>query len=406
MSAKILILNHNEKEKGTFFRCLTIAKQLANNFKFEVEMTSLTPLLGKPTSLKTKKITIDNIPTFLLTSPRGGGSLRELPLHIYRGLINTKIALTGNYDIVYAFSVASPTISLPVLLIFLAKKMGIFKGKLIIDWDDWWGKGGLTSLNKKGYLIENTASFLEEKLPFLADYVTVVSPALKKRAFKIGLNPQKTYYLPNGANSDFKFQSNKDNIRKKLKLPLNNILICYTGRNLSIFDYLVKSLQLVIKNTPSVKLLFISPLTEENKQQLEKANLKNNTLISQALPYEKMMEYHKACDILLLPRISDKVDKGGFPARLGDYMISGNAIVATDFGSVPQFIKKYKCGLLSSLGKPKDFADKIIKLISDKKLRKKLGGNGYQAASTVFSSRLIIESFVKKVLNPILKNRI
>jgi len=403
MSARILILNHNEKEKGTFFRCLSIARQLTDNFGFKVEMTSLTPLTKTPGGLKTKKTTIKNIPLFLLTSPRGGGSLKELPFHVYRGLVNTRIALTGNYDIIYAFSVASPTISLPVLLIFLAKKIGIFKGKLIIDWDDWWGKDGLTSLNKKGYLIESTASFLEERLPFLADFVTVVSPVLKKRAMNVGINPQKIYYLPNGANSEFKFQKNKNTVRKMLKLPLNNPIICYTGRNLSIFDYLIKSLRLVIKKFPSARLLFISPLTEKNKQQLKSSNLKDSTIISRALPYAKMMEYHRASDILLLPRISDKADQGGFPARLGDYMVSGNAIVATDFGSVSKFIKKYKCGLLSAPDKPKDFADKVIKLISDKKLRERLGENGYKAASTEFSSRFIIGLFVKKVLNPLLQ---
>jgi glycosyltransferase involved in cell wall biosynthesis len=344
-------------------------------------------------------IQIENVKVYLLAGQHGSSSLFELPFHMLRALINIRLAISGKFDVIYSFNVASPTTGFPLIFLKPLKMLRLFKAKLVVDWDDWWGKGGLTSIDKKGWLVETVTTFLETKIPLLADRVTVVSDMLKKRALQVGVNPHNIFYLPNGANVEGRCSEENRSLRMELRLPLEMNILCYVGRVLTTFDYLVHSISIVVKKLPNTAVVFITPLDSSHMKTIKELGLLDNVVHIGVQPYERLLLYLRASDILLLPRADNKSEKANYPARLGDYLAAGRPIVATALGEVEKVIRENKCGLLAKPNDPIDFASKILELFNDPRLREDMGRRGREVAEKKLSWQIIAKKLMQDVLS-------
>ncbi len=392
---KILILNHNDQGAGTYFRCLFLGKSLSK-LGNEVSLSCLNP---KHFSKKVKNETIEGVNLFLLTGQHGNSSFSEFPFHIIRVFENIKIALAGRFDVIYFFNVASLTTGLPLIFLYLLRTLGVIKGRFLVDCDDWWGKDGLTSLNRKGRLIVTTATLLETKLPKLAEKVTVVSGMIKNKLISSGIPAEKIYYLPNGAEINGSYSTSTISYRLELNLPTDKIFLCFVGRALWTFDYLLEGLKLVVRERPETMIIYISPLGKELIEKLRRSGILNNIICLGTQSNARMQKYLRAADILLLPRIESINEKANYPGRLGDYLAAGRPIVSTAIGDeAEKVIRKFRCGLLSKSGEPADFSKNIIKLIDDRKLREKFGQNNRQVAEEKMSWDIITREFWKNVI--------
>ncbi len=63
----------------------------------------------------------------------------------------------------------------------------------------------------------------------------------------------------------------------------------------------------------------------------------------------------------------------GSPTAVWEALASGLPVVTTDVGSTDYYVGKMKAGLVSDVGNYKDIANKVLKLIKNKNLRKKYG---------------------------------
>lgn len=383
---RILILNHNDKDKGTFFRCLFLGKYLCKAGN-EVVLSCLNPERG----IRTKKTEDESVEIFLLVGQHGSSSLFELPYHLLRSLLNIRLALFGGFDVIYSFNVASPTTGMPIVFLKLLKKLGLFKKRLVVDWDDWWGSGGLTSIDNKGRLIEGAANIFETKIPPLADMVTVVSDTLKEHATNIGITPSKIINVPNGANVGAWCSIDQKKIRNELGLPDEANILCFAGRVLTIFDNLIKSINLIVKKAPNTVVLIIAPLKNSHLTRISDLGLKNNIIYLGVQPYEVLLHYLRASDILLLPRVDNYSERANYPGRLGDYLASGRPIVTNPIGQIERVINDNHCGLIAKINDAEDFAEKVIELINDPELSKQMGDKGQKIARDLLAWPIIVE---------------
>jgi len=392
---RILILNHNDQGKGTFFRCFFLGKHLCQ-YGNQVVLSCLNP---NRSVMHTEVIQIENVQVYLLAGQHGLSSLSELPFHILRSLINVRLAIFGKFDVIYSFNVASPTTGFPVIFLKFLKKIGLFNAKLMVDWDDWWGKGGLTSIDEKGKLVEIIATFLEIKIPLLADKVTVVSDMLRKRTMQVGVKAHNIFCLPNGANVEPWCLTKSNSLREKLGLPLKVNILCYAGRVFTTFNYLVRSVSLVVKKMPNTTIVFVAPLNASHMEIIKNLGLLDNVVSVGEQPYEKLLLYLQSSDILLLPRADNKSDRANYPGRLGDYLTAGRPIVATAIGVVEKVVRENRCGLLARPGDSVDFADKILELLNKPQLREDMGRRGREAAEQKFSWQFVAKQLIQNVLS-------
>jgi glycosyltransferase involved in cell wall biosynthesis len=389
------MLNHNNQGQGTFFRCFFLAKHLSN-YGNEVVLSCVSPARN---AIRTKIMNTEDITIYLLAGQHGSSSITELPFHIIRAIINLRLAVTGRFDVIYSFSVASPTTGFPVICLRLLKTLGFYKPKIVVDWDDWWGKGGLSSIDNKGWLVESLTTSLEVKIPRLADKVTVVSDVLRERALQAGVRPDNVYLLPNGANVKRQSREKKDKLRKKLGLPLDNLIVCYVGRALTIFDYLLDSIEIMKNNSPDTIVLFIAPLNILHIKKINDLGLTKTIISVGEQSYERLLLYLRASDVLLLPRADNKSERANYPARLGDYMAAGRPIVTTAIGESEKVILNNKCGLSAKPNDSMEFSAKILKLLNNPQLREEMGRRGRKVAERALSWEIIT-----KQLQDILSN--
>jgi len=235
-------------------------------------------------------------------------------------------------------------------------------------------------------------SFLEEKVPLYADAVTVPGEALRQRASWAGVKPENLFVIRNGANVDFIKPLSIYETRKKLGLPIRNVIYSHFGPiDMKSLKFLVVVHKKVVTRYPNALLMFASLREEQMKfvrARVKSLELARNILCVEWQPYNRYPLYLAASDILLLPlqdNIYDRVRSQGL--RLSDYIAAGRPVVATGLPEITKAMSE--CALLAKLDDPEDFASKVLKLIGDLSLREELGKRARKLAETEYSWQVV-----------------
>lgn len=150
---------------------------------------------------------------------------------------------------------------------------------------------------------------------------------------------------------------------------------------------LIKQLEVLIIGSGS-KAGMLNNLAGQNKNFLVK-------MIGN-VPRDKAIGMLKNSDIFVL-----STNWEGFPYSILEAMSSGLPVVATDVGGISEAIDS-SCGFLIKRGDVAGMQQALVKLITDKNLRKQMGENAQRIASSKFSlEKMLIETekIYKEVLN-------
>ncbi|MGQ9469593.1 MAG: glycosyltransferase [Nitrososphaerales archaeon] len=164
---KILFLTHSFGESGTYWRCIFLARYLVAR-GHHVTIVARGPSNG---TIRCNKWQVETV---------------FLPGWRIQWLKRLPFVLGENFDIIRIFAATNFCNSLPGLFAKLFKK-----GQILVDWDDWWTKGGLV----QGAVSAPIITVMEEKMPLLALAVTVVSEALRRRALRCSLTIRQEYCI-------------------------------------------------------------------------------------------------------------------------------------------------------------------------------------------------------------------
>lgn len=388
---KILFINHNVEGKGTYWRCFWLAKSLV---KLNHDVTIL--CLQKKRTIKISKNFIEGIKIYHLPRFADQG-IAELPGHLLRGVLIMVHSLFGKFDVIHSFNVASPTCGLPVFPLWFFKKIRLIKTRLIVDWDDLWGKEGLTHLNNQGMFAENLAEFLETKIPPLVDKVTVVSEELKKRAVKAGVKVTKIFKIINGANAELIGKYSQRQARKDLGIDEKEKIICFPGVLTINLPLVLSSFKKNLQKNSKLKLYLLNFLSKDDEKLILDSGIEKNILVVGFKPYDIYLKYVAAANVVLLPRSGHILDRCEFPARLGDFMALGKPIVTNKSGDVWKILEDNKAGLVANLSDENDFVSKINTLLEDTALVKKFSQKAMELAKTKYSWDFLAKRLIKEV---------
>lgn len=381
---RILILNHNNENYGTYYRCFFLGKYLSF-LGHEVTMLCAS---GKNFDLLIRRKRV-NSNFKIITLPR-------IKYHKYfTGQLELRFPLIllfvlfYKYDILHAFTVAQPQIGIPT---WIAKK--VMRKKVVIDWDDLWG-GGFGE--EHPFPIKQVLYFFETKIPFVADRITVSTEYLLNRARKIGLNPKIIHKIPNGANVDGITPLDRDRSRKTLDLQREANLIVSLGRTYTeSLNLLLESFVLVLKEVPNTKLIMVgvAGLPEEFKKKYE--HVMDRIIFTGSRPFKEVPLYLAAADVLVLPMADNNIEKARFPMRFGDYLCSGRPIVSNAVGEIKFYLEKYNCGLISDPPNASQMAKNVVSVLKENmRDNNELGTKARKLATDVLSWDRIAENLDK-----------
>ncbi len=371
---KLLFLNHNPENYGTYFRCYHLARHLAAR-GHTVDLTCA----SREQTLKTVRrvegnLTIHVLPRINLAQYHTG--------HALRMVMNAWRCLTARCDVLHSFAFPLHPISFPTLVTATLRP----DVKIVLDHDDMW-KGGFTKHHPAP--VRAVYDFTEDKLPRVADQATAASEILIQKFYDAGLPKDKVHYIPNCPTTVPGPDQKRDQAacRKAIGVPEDGKLLLSMGHTYyeSLF-LLLAAFDAAKKQVPDLKLLFLgkmhisSAFQERMKPYLDKHGA--DIIIAGEKPPSMVQTYLGASDALLLPMDDDPIEKARFPIRFGDYLASGVPIVSNAVGEIKRIMDAYDCGYTAPVDDQDAFAGQIINALTDPAGRERVRKNAAHLIET------------------------
>jgi len=347
---RILFLNHNFCEMGTYWRCIFLARHLVKN--------------GHKVTIVARSRHNEGI-----RCSKWGIDMTFIPGWKTQWLRRIPLVLEKDFDLIHIFAAANFCNSLPGLFARL------FKGvRILVDWDDWYTRGGF--LQGKPWV--PVITMMEEKLPLLASAVTVVSEALRRRALICGVEDEKIFKIENGSNVDEVKVLSKSESRIKLELD-DSLRISYLGSYPSEIKMLLRIIKEVRDSVGSAKLMIIG----------SKGRSTDAVSFLGHVSYDKVQYYLAASDVLCMPMDDTPVERARWPIKMGEYMASGRPIVGSNVGEVGKLLQGVDVSLVSDPGKTSEMAARIIQLLKDESWSVEIGRKMRRLAETRYAWSLL-----------------
>jgi len=367
----IVISLFNQVGKGTYWRALPLGQELVNRGH---AVTLLVTSRDRRVGFKTRTddgVTVVETPDLLPGSLRSGWDLWNVLSRI--GWLRGRAV-----DLVHAFE-GRPVAFLPALYLQRAGK-GI---PLVLDWCDWFGRGGSVEERPNPLLravLRPVETFFEETSRPRADGTTVISTVLRQKAIDLGVPSERILLLPNGFRVETLPCEEQAAIRRRLGLPEDLILLAYVGalfrRDAKLMAGAFDRIQAV---RPDVRLLLIG------------CNVAVEALVQSphaviAIPWVSrtaVADYLAASDICWMPLCNTGANQGRFPLKLGEFLMAGRPVVATDVGDMGTLLAREAAGRVAP-DDPQLLAEAVLSLLSQPSEMDRLARRARQVAQERF----------------------
>jgi glycosyltransferase involved in cell wall biosynthesis len=318
-----------------------------------------------------------------------------VPLNILRKMFSFRP------DIVYFFKPKGYS-GVAAIFVVLLRKLGFVRRlRLVLDTDDWEGYGGFND-----YYLEHSIyprimldffDFQERWILNHADAVTVASRTLELRAISLGVLSSRIAYVPNGANHLVSgiFPEDIAVLKERLGIKGLQVILLYTR----FFEYKLEKVVEILKRVraqiESVKLLVVGlgELGEEKrlKELAMKEGVGDSILFAGWVERTDLPKFLAVSDVAIYPFEDKTLNRAKCPGKLVELMVAGKAIVADKVGQISEYIEADTSGILVDPEETETFASKVVELLSNETLRRKLGMNAQERITQVFEWSILIK---------------
>lgn len=171
-------------------------------------------------------------------------------------------------------------------------------------------------------------------------------------------------------------------------------LVSYFGRltHLKGIMHLVKAISFVEKDFPDVELEIFGkgPLEPVVRRLIVKLGLTDKVYIRGFIPNTELIKKVRKASVVALPSLYEAQ-----PTSVLEAMACKKPVVAFDLPFAHEYIKDFYNGVLVRPGDSKDLADKICILLSDRKLRFRLGQNAYEYVKRNHNWDTLVDKYIK-----------
>lgn len=202
--------------------------------------------------------------------------------------------------------------------------------------------------------------FLENRIIKKAQVVIVLNEELKKNILKRGFNENKFIVISNAVNiSLIPFDKIK-------RIKSDKIVFGYIGSIITIegLDVLIKVFG-EIKSESSELLIFGNGAQKNDLELLVKNGKYKNIRFMGEVESDKIYEAYNQIDIIINPRIGNKITNDVTPLKPIEAMAYGKLIVASDVGGMKEIITHGINGLLFRHDDEIDLRELMIEVISN-----------------------------------------
>jgi glycosyltransferase involved in cell wall biosynthesis len=196
------------------------------------------------------------------------------------------------------------------------------------------------------------------------------------KGFPLSMIEKVSYALDNAAFTDLPDKKSVAEFRQIHNLTGKTVIL-YTGKlhKTKGIHVLIDAFKIVQAQNPDLSLVLVGDGIE--RQYLEKRALTERDIhFLGKLPQHELLCAYETCDIFVMPPLYPEF----FSISSHEAMLCKKPVVATNYAALPEFIVAGENGLLFERGDVAGLADALRRLVSDEKLRAKLGQRGYDMA--------------------------
>lgn len=222
-----------------------------------------------------------------------------------------------------------------------------------------------------------TKNLLLDKYPSLREKTTVIY---------IGIDPK---WLT--------FPKEKGSIQRiKEKLNISNKKIILTIARLTPrkgHDLVIKALSRISQTIPDSKYVIGGKGSglDRLKSLIKTYGLQDKVIFAGFVPPEETISFYDMCNVFVMPSREEKGKVEGFGISFIEAGARGKPVIGGNHGGVPEVIVNGKTGFLVDPHDTEELANTIIKLLTDKKLAKKMGQRGKERVSKYFTSKVMAQ---------------
>ena len=347
----ILMICFNRTGHGTYYRAYEFARELIQ-FNYSVTlMTAAATRRRGITEWMESGIKIVEFPAYFSGGARWGWD----PVTITTRLRWLK---DKRFDVVHGFE-SRPTVIYPA---WHLKKKGV---PLVLDWSDWFGRGG--SVEQRSNLLLRTSlrpfeTYFENHFRSKVDASTVICSTLFQRAVSLGINKSKVNLILNGFNIPSWKEISRSKARDRFNYQEDDFVIGYVGSLFKVDAKLTgEAFFEVINKLPKAKLLHLG----FSSHQIYQSNFECKALtITGKIDENTLSAGLSACDVCWLPLSDIPANWGRFPLKFSTYLTAGKPIIVTEVGDLPDIVKKNQVGFTCAPN-AKKLAEATLKLEKD-----------------------------------------
>jgi glycosyltransferase involved in cell wall biosynthesis len=289
-----------------------------------------------------------------------------------------RAALAERPDLVHLFKPKGYG-GLAAMLLLALKRFGAKMPPLLVDTDDWEGKGGMNELHPYSAAERVFFQFQEDWLLPRAVGVTVASRTLQTKVWGMGVPPERVLYLPNCVND----VPAGDGTAVRLKLGISAdapVILLYTR----FFEFSQDKLHSVCaeiwRQVPEVRFLVVGKGRSDEESLLvdycRKQGFGSALVMVGWLQPAEIPSYLAAADVALYPFSDTLINRSKCPAKLTEILRAGVPAVVDNVGQLAEYVKPGVSGILCDPDNWKEMADHAVRLLLDRDAGRELGTAG------------------------------
>lgn len=152
-------------------------------------------------------------------------------------------------------------------------------------------------------------------------------------------------------------------------------------------QYLIQAMAIIVKEFKNVKLRVVGdgPYKDALMKLTKRLSLDKYVEFSGYIPRHELPSIYANCDVYVHPSLSET-----FPSAIREAMSVGRPVVATDVGFVSEGVIDGVTGFLVPRADAEAISKKVLTLLSDEKLREKMGRAAHEYAKQAFNWHNIV----------------
>ena len=268
------------------------------------------------------------------------------------------------------------------------RRFGLKMPPLLVDTDDWEGKGGMNEFHSYSSAERLFYQFQEQWLLSRAAAVTVASRTLQAMVLDMGLPQERVLYLPNCIEQVSAGDGNE--VRRKLGISVDTqVVLLYTR----FFEFSQDKLHSVCadiwRQVPGVRFLVIGKGARGEENLLVEYCRAEGfydalALVGWLQPAE-IPAYLAAADVAIYPFRETLINRSKCPAKLTEIVRAGVPVVADRVGQLTEYVKPGTSGILCDPDNWQEMSAAVVGLLHDRDAARMLGAVGRAYLLETFS---------------------